>query len=382
MYMSLVNYDVIVVGAGLSGIVMAERFASVLNKRVLVIDKRDHIGGNCYDFIDEDTGILLNQYGAHLFHTNDTEVFEYINKFCKWKRWEHKVVGLVDDQYVSIPANITTVNYLCNEQIKNSDEMDKWLSSNQVNYDKIYNSEQMAKSRVGNILYEKLFKYYTYKQWNCYPNDLLPEVLARIPVRNNYDTRYFSDKYQVLPEKGYTYFFNKIIEKNPLITVKLNTDYFELNKEITDQIVIYTGPIDHYFSQSGFPSLEYRSILFETEKIFNTNYYQPNSVVNYPDPNTPYTRCVEYKHFLNQNSKHTIIVKEKTTSSGEPYYPVLNDKNIKLYEKYVELAKKEKNVHFIGRLASYKYFNMDQAIRNSMDYFKNNFLSNNINVFK
>nr|QFG74489.1 MAG: UDP-galactopyranose mutase [Megaviridae environmental sample] len=380
--MSLVNYDVIVVGAGLSGIVMAERFASILNKRVLVIDKRNHIGGNCYDFIDEDTGILLNQYGAHLFHTNDTEVFQYINKFCKWKRWEHNVVGLVDNQYVSIPANITTVNYLCNEQIKNSDEMDKWLSSNQVNYDKIDNSEQMAKSRVGNILYEKLFKHYTYKQWNCYPNDLLPEVLARIPVRNNYDTRYFSDKYQVLPEKGYTYFFNKIVEKNPLITVKLNTDYFKLNKEITDQIVIYTGPIDHYFSQSGFPSLEYRSILFETEKIFNTNYYQQNSVVNYPDPNTPYTRCVEYKHFLNQNSKHTIIVKEKTTSSGEPYYPVLNDKNIKLYEKYVELAKKEKNVHFIGRLASYKYFNMDQAIRNSMDYFKNNFLSNNINVFK
>lgn len=373
--MDISKYDVIVVGAGLSGIVMAEQFASNLKKKVLVIDKREHIGGNCFDFIDKETGILMNLYGAHLFHTNDTEVFEYINKFCKWKRWEHQVVGLVDNQYVSIPANITTVNCLCNEQITNSDEMNKWLSKNQIKYTNIDDGEKMAKSRVGNVLYEKLFKHYTFKQWNRYPNELFPEVLARIPVRNNHDTRYFSDKYQVLPEKGYTYFFEKIIEKNPLITVKLNTDYFSIKDKISnEQIIIYTGPIDHYFSQSGYPSLEYRSINFETKRIFNVNYFQPNSVVNYPGPNTPYTRCVEYKHFLNQKSDHTIIVKETTTDSGEPYYPVLNEKNTNLYKKYLDMANNESNnVHFIGRLASYKYFNMDQAIRNALDYFKNNF---------
>ena len=373
--MDISKYDVIVVGAGLSGIVMAERFASILNKRVLVIDKRNHIGGNCYDFIDNETGILMNRYGAHLFHTDDREVFEYISNFCKWKRWEHQVVGLVENQYVSIPANITTVNCICDEQITNSDEMDMWLSKNQINYNIIDNSEKMAKSRVGNVLYEKLCKHYTFKQWNCYPDKLLPEVLARIPVRNNYDTRYFSDKYQILPEKGYTHFFNKIIEKNPLITVVLDTDYFKLKENVSqEQIVIYTGPIDHYFSQSGYPELEYRSICFETKRLFNTHYYQPNSVVNYPSPDTPYTRCIEYKHFLNQQSEHTVIVKETSTDLGEPYYPVLNDKNTNLYKKYLEMANNEKsNVHFIGRLASYKYFNMDQAIRNALDYFKNNF---------
>ena len=373
--MNISSYDIIVVGAGLSGIVMAERFASVLKKRVLVIDQRNHIGGNCYDYVDKETGILMNLYGPHLFHTDDTEVFEYITKFCKWKRWEHQVLSLVDNQYCSIPANITTVNRLCDEQISNSDEMETWLSNNRIHYSSIDNSEKMAKSRVGTVLYEKLFKHYTFKQWNCYPEKLLPEVLARIPVRNNHDTRYFTDKYQVLPEKGYTYFFNKIIEKNPLITVVLDTDYFELKHKISsDQITIYSGPIDHYFPQSGYPSLEYRSIRFEITKIFNTSFYQPNSQVNYPDPDTPYTRCVEYKHFLNQQSDHTVIVKETSTDIGEPYYPVLNERNKNLYQKYLMMANKEKsNIHFIGRLANYKYFNMDQAIRNALDYFKNNF---------
>ena len=373
--MDISKYDVIVVGAGLSGIVMAEQFSSILKKKCLVIDKREHIGGNCYDYIDKETGILMNRYGAHLFHTNDDEVFQYINKFCKWIRWEHQVLASVDNKYCSIPANITTVNLLCDEQISSSDEMNDWLSKNQVKYDCIDNSEKMAKSRVGNVLYEKLFKYYTFKQWNRYPEELKPDVLARIPVRNNYDTRYFSDKYQVLPEKGYTNFFNKIIEINPLIDVVLNTDFFNINKKISkDQIVIYTGPIDLYFSQSGYPALEYRSICFEISRIYNTPYYQPNSVVNYPEINTPYTRCVEYKHFLNQQSKHTVIVKETSTDKGEPYYPVLNEKNLNLYQKYLKLLNKEKsNVHFIGRLASYKYFNMDQAIRNALDYFKTNF---------
>lgn len=376
--MELDKYDVIIVGAGLSGIVMAEQFSSKLNKKVLILEKRNHIGGNCYDLRDSQTGILINLYGAHLFHTNDEEVYMYITNFCKWIRWEHQVLALVDDQYVAIPANITTVNKLCNESITNSEEMNSWLEKNQHKYDSIQNSEQMGKSRVGDILYEKLFKYYTYKQWNKYPEDLLPEVLARIPVRNNYDTRYFSDKYQLLPEKGYTYFFQRIIKKNPNITVKLNTDFFKIKHLIDKQIVIYTGPIDHYFTNSGYPPLEYRSINFEITRYFDTKYYQPNSVVNYPNINTPYTRCIEYKHFLNQQSDHTIIIKETSSDVGEPYYPVLNNKNIELYQKYKDMVDKEDtNIHFIGRLASYKYFNMDQAIKNSLEYFKNNFIPTN-----
>ena len=370
---NLNDFEIIIVGCGLSGIVIAEQFSSKLNKKVLIIDKRDHIGGNCYDYVDGETGILLNKYGAHLFHTNDKEVYDYINQFCKWIRWEHKVQALIDNQYVSIPVNITTVNQLCNENITSQQEMDDWLSRNQIKYNKIINGEMMAKSRVGEILYEKIFENYTFKQWNKFPKDLKPEVLARIPIRNSFDTRYFSDKYQVLPEKGYTHFFQQILNQNPNIKVMLKTDFFEIKDEIKDKIIIYTGPIDKYYSDKGLPSLEYRSIDFHIERIMNTNYYQNNSVINYPEKNIKYTRCVEYKHFLNQNSKHTIIVKETTNDKGEPYYPVLNEENINLYNKYKKMSEKENNIHFIGRLASYKYFNMDQAIKNSLEYFKNNF---------
>ena len=346
------------------------------NKKILIIDKRNHIGGNCYDYYDKKTNILMNKYGAHLFHTNDEEVFNYINQYGNWSAWEHKVLGLIDEKYLPIPANITTVNEIFDLDIKNKEEMDVWLSENQVKYENITNGEEMAKSRVGEILYEKIFKNYTYKQWKKYPNELAPEVLARIPVRNSFDDRYFSDKYQVLPEKGYTAFFQSILDKHKdNIDVKLNCNFFDIKYQITkEQIVIYTGPIDAYFSDKGLPKLEYRSIDFHIERKMNTNFYQPYSVVNYPSADTPYTRCVEYKHFLNQKSDHTVYVKETTSDKGEPYYPVLNDKNKELYKKYQKMAGEEgENIHFIGRLASYKYFNMDQAIKNSLDYYEEHF---------
>ena len=374
--MNITDYDLIVVGAGLSGMVIAEQFSSKQNKRSLIIDKRDHIGGNCYDYIDKDTGILMNKYGAHLFHTNHEDVFDYINQFCKWSPWEHKVLGLIDDKHLPIPPNITTVNEIFNLNIKNQEEMEQWLSENQVKYDEITNGEEMAKSRVGEVLYEKIFKHYTFKQWKKYPEELAPEVLARIPVRNSFDDRYFSDKYQVLPEKGYTAFFQGILDKHKdNIDVKLNMDFFDIKDKITkNQLVIYTGPIDAYFADKGLPKLEYRSIDFHIERKMNTDYYQPYSVVNYPGKETRFTRCVEYKHFLNQKSDHTVYVKETTTDKGEPYYPVLNDRNKELYAKYQKMAGEEgENIHFIGRLASYKYFNMDQAIKNSLDYYKNHF---------
>ena len=233
----------------------------------------------------------------------------------------------------------------------------------------------MAKSRIGETLYEKLIKDYTFKQWNKYPSELNKSVLERIPIRPNFDTRYFNDKYQALPEKGYTHFFEKILE-NKNIEVKLNCDYFDFIKDNNNfEYTIFTGPIDSYFND--YEKLEYRSIDFKLNVIKNMNYYQPNSVVNYPQNDVEFTRIVEYKHFLNQKSNDTVIVSETTNDKGEPYYPVPNEKNLNLYEKYKKLAKEEenKNVFFIGRLANYKYFNMDQAILNSLDFFDNELIN-------
>lgn len=363
----------LIVGCGLSGVVIAERIANKLNNKVVIIEKREHIAGNCYDYIDKETNILINKYGAHLFHTNNEKVWKYINNFDKWVRWEHKVITFTDNKFVSIPVNISTINELCEENLQNEKDVSEWLENNQVKYDTINNSEEMAKSRIGTKLYEKLIKDYTFKQWEKYPEELDKSVLERIPIRPNFDTRYFSDKYQALPEKGYTRFFEKILD-NKNIEVKLNTDYFEHIKDNNYDVIIFTGPIDTYFS--NLEKLEYRSIDFNIERIKNTNYFQPNSVVNYPSIDVPYTRIVEYKHFLNQQSKDTIIVSEKTNNIGEPYYPVPNKKNLELYEQYKILAKKEeeKNVYFVGRLANYKYFNMDEAIANSLSFFENNIL--------
>ena len=278
----------------------------------------------------------------------------------------------IDGKLVPIPVNITTVNMLCNENLQTEEEMDEWLKNNQVKFDSITNGEEMSLSLVGKTLYEKIFKTYTFKQWDKYPNELKPEILARIPIRKNFDNRYFTDKYQVLPEKGYTEFFKKLI-KNENIQVFLNTDYFNIKDQISkDKIVIYTGPIDHYFSDSGYEKLEYRSIDFVFEIHENMNYYQTHTQVNYPNFDEKFTRITEYKHPYNQNSKHTIITKEYSNSHGDPYYPVLNDKNLELFEKYRKMSieeTKNNNIHFVGRLANYKYFNMDQAIKNSLDYF-------------
>ncbi|EKD32416.1 MAG: hypothetical protein ACD_77C00103G0027 [uncultured bacterium] len=368
------KYDLLIVGAGISGAVLAERFASQNNAKVLIIDKRDHIGGNCYDFIDEN-GILMNKYGAHLFHTNDEDVWEYIHKFSEWQRWDHRVFGSIEGKIINIPVNINTVNALCGTNIKNESEMNQWLETVQVKYEKITNSEEIAKSRVGEELYKKLFLDYTFKQWNKYPNELDPSVLSRIPVRNNFDERYFDDRYQVLPKYGYTKFIENILS-HPNIKVLTNTNYFQIKDIIDFKTLIFTGSIDRYFENAGFEKLEYRSIEFTEERYKNMNFYQPNSVVNYPEPHIPYTRIVEYKHFLNQQSPHTTIVKEITKDFGEPYYPVPNKTNLLLYEKYKQLADFEKDTYFIGRLASYKYFNMDQAITNSLDFFNNFYFKN------
>jgi len=356
--------------------------ASVLGKNVLVIDSRPHIGGNCYDFVDPDTGILMNKYGAHLFHTNSEKAWRYVNMHKnapKWVRWDHEVKGWVRGQLVPIPVNINTVNQLFNMSISTEDEMGKWLASVQVpcSSDGCKDAEQMAKSRVGTELFEAVFQQYTLKQWDQEARELDALVTARIPVRASFDPRYFGDRYQALPSKGYTAWFVGVLS-HPNIDVVLNADYFDHKDHLDDTCgkIVYTGPIDRYFEQAGLPRLEYRGIDFTVNKYFNVSgFMQQGSVINYPGNEVPYTRIVEYKHFLHQNSPHTVTVSEVSKRMGphdDPYYPVPNKLNQEVFKKYRDLAKVREcthNVHFVGRLANYKYFNMDATIVNALDMF-------------
>ena len=362
-------YDICIAGAGLSGAVTAERHASKLGKTVLIIEKRNHTGGNCYDYIDEETGIRVNKYGAHLFHTKYERVWEYVNKFSDWTKYEHEVMGWVDGKHVPVPVNIDTVNALFDLNIKDTIEMDAWLAKEQVKYvESPKNSEEMALSRVGKRLYELIFHPYTVKQWAKEPRDLGPEVTARIPVRNNHDGRYFSDPHQALPSNGYTAFLNKIMEHEN-IEVHTNVDFFHARNEVKCGHSYFTGPIDAYFASQGWPKLEYRSLDFERKVVKDVEYFQPKSVVNHPSSDEDFTRIVEYKHLLNQKSNDTVLYYERSKDGGEPYYPVPNPENKALYAKYQKLAEKEPNVTFVGRLASYKYFNMDDAILNALQLF-------------
>lgn len=361
--------DILIIGAGISGAVLAERYAAI-GKKVLILEKRDHIAGNCYDFIDEN-GILVSKYGAHLFHTQDEEVWKYVNKHGEWYEWEHKVLATVDGELVPIPVNITTVNKIFDLDLKDQTEMIEWLENNREQIEDPENGEEAVLNKVGPVLYEKMFRHYTKKQWDKYPEELHASVLDRIPVRTNFDDRYFSDKYQALPTGGYTKLFKKILA-NPNIHVELNTDYFDVKDKITGfEKLFYTGPIDRFFEfkHSLEEKLEYRSINFVTETR-NEEFFQENSVVNYPGLEVDFTRIIEYKHFGNQKSDKTTIVKEFTVDTGEPYYPVPNKKNTAIYERYKEEAENLTDVYFVGRLANYKYFNMDQAFKNALDLFK------------
>ncbi|MBF8249855.1 MAG: glf [Candidatus Levybacteria bacterium] len=362
------THDIVVIGSGISGATIAERYARVLNKKVLVIEKRDHVGGNCYDFYD-DAGILVSKYGAHLFHTNDKNVWKYLQMFSAWKPYAHTVLSSVDGILVPVPVNITTVNLLFNLHVQTEEEMRQWLKTQIVKIDHPANSEELALSRVGKTLYEKLFKNYTIKQWNTNPKNLDESVIGRIPVRTNFDTRYFSDKYQAMPKLGYTELFKKMLS-HPNITIQLNTDYFKIKDSLKGfEKLFFTGPIDLYFQKKSTKKLGYRSLRFEFE-TFDFPYYQTNSVINYPN-DREYTRILEFKHMYQQKHPKTTIAKEYPTWDGEPYYPVLSKENLALYEFYKRQADLEtkKGVYFVGRLANYKYFNMDRAFSNALNLF-------------
>ena len=384
------EFDLLVVGAGLSGATIAERCSKELNMRCLVLDKRNHIGGNCYDYVTKD-GIRVSKYGAHLFHTQHERVWEYVQKFSEWVPFDHRVKGRVTDlrgnvQLVPIPPTQETVNKLFDACVHSEEAMQKWYNSQRIvphGGKELANGEEAALSRVGPLLYEKIFKHYTKKQWDKYPEELDASVLLRLPCRTTTDDRYFNDQWQALPKRGYTRIFENMLLDDPNIAVRLNCDFFELQAHGAlpkHKLLVYTGQIDTYYAALGMPKLEYRSLRFEEEYVDTTNadagFFQEAMVVNYPEADVPFTRIVEYKHTPNQPAgRHqrpgTLIAREFSSATGEPYYPVPNRENRELYEKYAAMAEKEENVCFVGRLASYKYFNMDQAILNALEMYDN-----------
>jgi UDP-galactopyranose mutase len=358
-------YKTIIVGAGLSGATLARKLADD-GEKVLIIDKRNHIGGNVYDYVDSKTNIRLSKYGAHIFHTNNEYVWKFVNRFSEWINYKHKVLSYVNNQFVPVPVNITTVNKLFGLNIKNKSEMNLWLKNNQI-ISNIENSKDAALARVGEDLYKLMFENYTKKQWDLYPEQLEPSVLERIPIRNDFNNRYFSDKYEGLPKNGYTSLIENMLDhKN--IEIKLNEEY-NLNKHKAKRL-IFTGKIDAYFSDK-FGKLEYRSLIFNY-KTYKIKDYQPCAVVNYPSLEYPYTRKIDYKQFYNTESNYSIIAEEFSTSNGEEYYPVPTQKNREIYSKYKREAKKleKENIFFVGRLAQYKYFNMDQAILSALQLYE------------
>mmetsp|Transcript_56481 Transcript_56481/g.82880 ORF Transcript_56481/g.82880 Transcript_56481/m.82880 type:complete len:881 (+) Transcript_56481:448-3090(+) len=365
------EYAVCIVGGGLSAAVLAERHSTVYGHSVLILEKRQHIGGNCYDEIEVETGIRVSKYGVHLFHTRSKRVWDDVQNFSEWSPWEHRVVAKVGEQFVPVPVNIKTVNLLFDTNLTTTDDMRKWLQGQQVVLGhQPKNSEEVGLQRVGRKLYELLLRPYTVKQWEKDPKDLDPSVVGRIPVRDDLDDRYFTDPYQALPSHGYTRIFENIFAL-PGITVMLNTDFFDVRHKIQCGKLYYTGPIDAYFAHEGLDKLEYRSLTFNKKVFYNTSFFQPTSQVNYPSLRYNFTRVVEYKHLLNQKSKHTVVYFEHSSSFGDPYYPVPNSRNTQLYARYQQLSAAEKNVSFVGRLANYKYFNMDQTILNALELFDN-----------
>jgi UDP-galactopyranose mutase len=360
------SYDFVIVGAGFAGSVLAERIANKLKKKVLVIEKRNHIGGNAFDEYDE-FGILIHKYGPHIFHTNNILVFNYLSQFTEWMHYEHKVLAKLGDELYPFPINRLTINKLYNLELKSDDDVKKFYDSVREKRCPILNSEDVIVNQIGYDLFEKFFKHYTFKQWNIEPKNLSPSVCGRIPIRTNDDCRYFTDKYQFMPKEGYTKIFERMLA-NRNIEVILNMDYKKIIDKIKFKKLIYTGPIDYFFDYK-YGKLNYRSIQFEF-KNFKQEYFQPTAQVNYVDSSVKFTRVIEHKYLSNQSSKTTTVSFEYPQYDGEPLYPIPNHDNLRIYFKYKLEAKKLKDVLFCGRLAEYKYYNMDQIIARALKLFE------------
>ncbi|MEJ6482256.1 UDP-galactopyranose mutase [Nostoc punctiforme UO1] len=356
-------FDYLVVGAGFSGSVIAERLATQ-GKKVLVVDKRNHIGGNAYDHYD-DHGVLVHKYGPHIFHTNSREVFEYLSRFTKWRSYEHRVLASVDGQLVPIPINLDTINKLYGMNL-NSFEVEEFYKSLAEPMEYIRTSEDVVVSKVGRELYEKFFRNYTRKQWGLDPSELDKSVIARIPTRTNRDDRYFTDSYQAMPLHGFTRMFENMLN-HPNIKVMLNTDYQEIQKAIPCREMVYSGPVDEYFDYR-YGKLPYRSLDFKHE-THNTSVFQKAPVINYPNEQL-YTRVTEFKYLTGQEHSKTSIVYEFPKAEGDPYYPVPRSENQEIYKKYKVLADETPGIYFVGRLATYKYYNMDQCVAQALSVYK------------
>lgn len=357
-------FDWLVVGAGFAGSVLAERLASQRGERVLIIDRRPHIAGNAFDRYDE-AGLLIHQYGPHIFHTNSEMIFFYLSQFTEWRFYEHRVLAQVDGKLLPVPINLDTVNRLYGLSL-DSDELEAFFAKRAEKPDEIRTSEDVVVSRVGRELYEKFFRSYTRKQWGMDPSELDKAVTARVPVRTNRDDRYFTDAFQFMPKQGYTALFERMLS-HPNIEVMLGVDYREVRRAVQYGRAIFTGPIDEFFD-FRFGKLPYRSLRFEHVTL-DRQWHQPVAVVNYPQTE-PYTRVTEYKHLTGQSHPKTSLTYEYPTDNGDPYYPVPQPQNALLYKRYEELARKRSDVWFVGRLATYRYYNMDQVVGQALATFK------------
>ncbi|MEY2585305.1 MAG: UDP-galactopyranose mutase [Verrucomicrobiota bacterium] len=357
-------FDYLVVGAGFAGSVLAERLARGSGKRVLICDQRAHIGGNAYDEYDS-AGVLVHRYGPHIFHTNSAEVFNYLSRFTDWRGYEHRVLASVDGQLLPMPINLDTINRLYGLNL-DSTGVERYLASVAETRATVRTSEDVVLSRVGRDLYEKFFRNYTRKQWGLDPSELDAQVAARIPVRTNRDDRYFTDEYQAMPRRGFTRLFENLLD-HPNISILLNTDYREIADEIPYRKMIYTGPIDEFFDLR-FGKLPYRSLQFRHE-THDRERFQPAAVVNYPNEHD-YTRITEFKYLTGQEHRQTSIVYEFPKAEGDPYYPIPQAANAAIYKQYRELAEATPGVRFVGRLATYRYYNMDQVIAQALTVYK------------
>lgn len=358
-------YDWLIVGAGFAGSVLAERIASERDQSVLIIDRRPHIAGNAYDRYD-DAGVLMHQYGPHIFHTNSDAIVDYLSKFTEWRKYEHRVLGMIDGKTVPIPINRTTINALYDLELKTDEEAQAFLDSRAEPVEEIKTSEDVVVSKIGRELYEKFFKGYTTKQWGLDPSELDKSVTSRVPTRTNEDDRYFTDEHQCMPKHGYTRMFEKMLA-HPNIKIMLNADYREIRDQIPHRRLIFTGPIDEFFD-FRYGRLPYRSLKFKHVTL-DQEQFQQTGTVNYP-MSEEYTRISEYKHLTGQEHHKTTITYEYPSATGDPYYPIPRDENQALYKKYQALALQTENVHFVGRLATYRYYNMDQVVGQALAEFR------------
>lgn len=350
------KYDFLVVGAGFAGSVVSEQLARA-GRTVKLVDKRPHIGGNAYDTVDEH-GVLIHPYGPHIFHTNSKRIFEYLSQFTHWRFYEHRVLASARGQLVPLPINRTTINRLYGLDLSES-EVAAFIEKVRQPRDPIRTSEDVVLNSVGPELCELFFRGYTRKQWGLDLSQLSAGVAARIPTRTNDDDRYFTDDFQFMPAQGYTKMFERMLA-SPNIDISLGVDFEQAREQYAHGAIVYTGPVDAYFNYR-LGRLPYRSLQFEHEHLPDTQRYQAVGTVNYPNEHD-YTRITEFRHLTGQEHSGTSIVREYPRAEGDPYYPIPRPENEALFKQYEALCKEERNVTFVGRLAQYRYYNMDQVV--------------------